>query len=155
MGLRRADIRVHVAEVREASQALVIELRECRHETVAFAVVSALAFFRIRTITGTEPTSVVPVRASIVTSPLLTLGCPNLPTTKNGTDVPLIGTDSVTLLENAPVVPLRNPTAPPRRRYAREFHVDGGRGGAGWVGHANPAWRRAHETIGRRGLRCC
>ena len=50
---------------------------------------------------------------SIVTSPLLTLGCPNFPATKNGTDVPLIGTGSVTLLENAPVVPLRNTTAPP------------------------------------------
>ena len=34
----------------------------------------------------------VPARASILTSPLLTLGRPNLPATKNGTEVPLIGT---------------------------------------------------------------
>jgi hypothetical protein len=36
-----------------------------------------------------------------------------LPAAKNGTDVPLTGTVSVTLLENAPVVPLLNATAPP------------------------------------------
>jgi hypothetical protein len=43
---------------------------------------------------------------------LLTLGRPNLPATKNGTEAPLIGTVTVTLGENAPVVPVRNTTAP-------------------------------------------
>src|SRR4051812_178584 len=66
----------------------------------------------MRTITGTEPTSVAPLRAWIVTSPLLTLGRPNLPAVKNGMEVPLVGTASVRLLENAPVVPLLNTTAP-------------------------------------------
>src|SRR5882762_2775420 len=77
------------------------------------AGVSVLAFFRIRTITATEPTNVVPLRASIFTSALLTLGRPNLPATKNGTEAPVIGTGSVRLLEKAPVAPLRNTTAPP------------------------------------------
>ena len=76
--------------------------------------VSVLAFFRMRTITWTEPTSVVPVRASILTSPLLTLGRPNLPATKNGTEAPVIGTGTVRLLENAPVV-LSAGTRPRRR----------------------------------------
>src|SRR4029434_6274809 len=76
-------------------------------------VVSVLAFFRMRTMIATEATRVVPLRASIVTSPLLTLGCPNLPATKNGTEAPLVGTCSVRLLENAPVVPLRKRIAPP------------------------------------------
>src|SRR5258708_137324 len=67
----------------------------------------------MRTITGTEPSSVASTRASIFTSPLLTLGCPNLPAAKNGTDVPSTGTVSVTLLENAPVVPVLNTTTPP------------------------------------------
>src|SRR5258705_13569211 len=75
--------------------------------------VSALAFFRIRTIAATEPTRAAPLRAWIVTSPLLTLGFPNLPAAKNGTVVPLVGTGRVTLLENGPVVPLRNTTTPP------------------------------------------
>src|SRR5262249_4383586 len=77
------------------------------------ATVNVLAFFRIRTITRIEPTSVVPARASSVTSPLLLLGRPNLPATKNGTDVPLLGTGRVTALENAPVVSLRNTISPP------------------------------------------
>src|ERR1700730_504208 len=75
--------------------------------------VSVLAFFRIRTITLTEPTNVAPLRASILTSPLLTLGRPNLPATKNGTEAPAIGTGSVRLLQKASLVPLRNTTAPP------------------------------------------
>src|SRR5258708_2283363 len=37
MGLRRAYIGVHGAEVREAPQTLVIELRECRYEPIAFS----------------------------------------------------------------------------------------------------------------------
>src|SRR5262249_23344693 len=75
--------------------------------------VRLLAFLRMRTMTGTEPTSVVPTRASILTSPLSVLGCPNFPAVKNGTVVPLVGTVSVRVLANVPVVPLRNPTAPP------------------------------------------
>src|SRR5215203_1999612 len=75
--------------------------------------VSRLAFLRTRTITGTEPTSVVPVRASIVTSPLLMLGRPNRPATKNDTEAPLIGTARVKLFPNAPVVPERKTTTPP------------------------------------------
>ena len=55
----------------------------------------------------------VPVRASILTSPLLTLGRPNRPATKNGTEAPLIGTGTVRLLENAPVAFLPNATSPP------------------------------------------
>jgi hypothetical protein len=47
------------------------------------------------------------------TSPLFTLGRPNLPATKNGTEAPVMGTGSVRLFENAPVVPLRKTTAPP------------------------------------------
>src|SRR4029079_2341605 len=53
------------------------------------------------------------VRASIVTSPLFTLGFPKRPATKNGTVLPFMGTVSVTLFENAPVVPLRKTTSPP------------------------------------------
>jgi hypothetical protein len=44
---------------------------------------------------------------------LLTLGRPNLPATKNWTEPPPAGTDSVRLVENDPVVPLRNTIAPP------------------------------------------
>src|SRR6516164_6789981 len=76
-------------------------------------VVRSFASFRMRTMTGTEPTSVVPTRASILMSPSLTLACPNLPAAKNETDVPSTGTVSVTVLENAPVVPLLNTTEPP------------------------------------------
>src|SRR5262245_28127120 len=75
--------------------------------------VSLLAFLRMRTISSADPTSVFPTRASILTSPLLVLGWPNLPAVKNGTVVPLVGTVIVRVLANAPVVPLRNPTAPP------------------------------------------
>src|SRR6266576_256346 len=73
--------------------------------------VSVLAFFRILTISLTPPTNVVPLRASILTSPLFTLA--RLPAAKNETDAPVIGTGSVRLLEKAPVVPRRNTTAPP------------------------------------------
>src|SRR5262249_17734667 len=75
--------------------------------------VSLLAFLRMRTISSADPTSVFPTRASILTSPLLVLGWPNLPAVKNGTVVPLVGTVIVRVLANAPVMPLRNPTAPP------------------------------------------
>jgi hypothetical protein len=44
---------------------------------------------------------------------LLTLGRPNLPATKNGTEAPFLGTGSVRLFENAPVVPARKTTTPP------------------------------------------
>ena len=71
-----------------------------------------MAFFRTRTISGTEPTSVVPARASIFTSPMLELGRRKRPAVKNGTEVPLAGSSSVSVLANAPVVPLRNTTAP-------------------------------------------
>src|SRR5262249_6085274 len=67
----------------------------------------------MRTITFTEPTSVVPFRASMATSLMLELGLPNFPATKNGTDVPLVGTLIVSVSEKAPVAPLRNPTTPP------------------------------------------
>src|SRR5262245_2821684 len=67
----------------------------------------------MRTIRATEPTSVLPARASIFTSPLLTLGFPNLPATKNDTEVPLVGTDRVRLLANDPVAPFLNTTVPP------------------------------------------
>src|SRR5687768_6168914 len=66
----------------------------------------------MRTISGTEPTRAVPTRASRVTSPLLTLGRPNLPATKIRAEAPLIGSGTVTLLENVPV-PERKTTAPP------------------------------------------
>jgi hypothetical protein len=49
----------------------------------------------------------------MVTSPLLTLGRPNLPATKKFTEAPLVGTGKVRLSENAPVVLARNTTAPP------------------------------------------
>src|SRR5262245_41983463 len=76
-------------------------------------VVRVLAFLRMRTITGRDPTSVAPTRASILTSPLATLGRPNRPAAKKGTDVPLAGTDTVRLLANAPVAPRRNTSSPP------------------------------------------
>ena len=82
-------------------------------------VVRPLASLRMRTITGTEPTSVVATRASILTSPSLTLGC--FPAAKNGTVVPSTGMVSVTLLENAPVVPALNTTAPPLADEAPEI----------------------------------
>src|SRR5262245_50281396 len=75
--------------------------------------VSLLAFLRMRTISSADPTSVFPTRASILTSPLLVLGWPNLPAVKNGTVVPSVGTVSVSVFANAPVVPLRKPIAPP------------------------------------------
>src|SRR6266481_280865 len=77
------------------------------------AGVKLLAFLRTRTMIGTEPTTVLPCDAWMVTSPLLTLGRPNLPATKNGTAAPLVGSARVSELANAPVVPLRNTTAPP------------------------------------------
>ena len=61
---------------------------------------------------GTEPTSVLPARASIVTSPLLVLGRPNRPATRNGTEVPFTGTGTVIELAKAPVAPRRKTTAP-------------------------------------------
>src|SRR5215510_9426051 len=61
----------------------------------------------------TEPTNEFPRRASILTSPLLVLGLPKRPATKNGTDVPLLGTLRVNVLEKAPVVPFRKTTSPP------------------------------------------
>ena len=67
----------------------------------------------MRTITGSDPTSVVPMRASILTSPLATLGRPNRPAAKKGTEVPLTGTVTVRLLANAPVVARRNTSSPP------------------------------------------
>ena len=67
----------------------------------------------MRTITFTEPTRSVPNLASILTSALLLLGRPNFPATKNGTEVPLIGTVNASVFANAPVVPLRKTTAPP------------------------------------------
>src|SRR5882724_3532086 len=77
------------------------------------AVVNLVAFFRMRTISGTEPTIAVPTFASSFTSPLLTLALPNLPATKNATDDPFVGTCNVTLGEKAPVVLLRSMIAPP------------------------------------------
>ena len=75
--------------------------------------VNRVASFRILTITVTEPIGVLPTTASSRTSPLFVLGRPNLPATRNGTETPVIGTDTVRLLENAPEVPLWNTTAPP------------------------------------------
>jgi hypothetical protein len=49
----------------------------------------------------------------MVTSPLLTLGRPNLPATKKETETPVTGTGKVRLLVKDPVVFLRNTTAPP------------------------------------------
>src|SRR5512136_3059744 len=74
--------------------------------------VRLLAFLRTRTITGTEPTTALPAVAWMVTSPLLVLGRPNFPATKNETGVPFVGSGRVNELENAPVVPWRNTTAP-------------------------------------------
>src|SRR5215510_2972313 len=74
----------------------------------------------MRTITLTRPTKAggdaergTLARASIVTSPTFVLGCPNLPARKNGTVTPFVGTCRERVDENAPVVPLRNTTAPP------------------------------------------
>ncbi|PYS71517.1 MAG: hypothetical protein DMF69_10105 [Acidobacteria bacterium] len=75
--------------------------------------VKLFAFLRTRTIIFTEPTSVAPTRASILTSLSLVLGCPNFPATKKGTEIPVMGTDRDKVGENSPVVPLRNTTAPP------------------------------------------
>jgi hypothetical protein len=67
----------------------------------------------MRTMTLAAPTMVLPTRASILTSPSLVLGWPNLPAVKNETLVPFTGSVSVSVGANAPVVPLRNPTEPP------------------------------------------
>ena len=72
-----------------------------------------LAFFRIRTITGSRPITVVPSRTSIFTSPSDTLGCPKRPRTKNGTEAPSIGSCSDRLALDEPVAVSRNTTAPP------------------------------------------
>ena len=97
-----------------------------------------------------------PTRASIFTSPLLTLGRPNLPATKNGTEVPLIGTGSVRLLENVPVGPPRKTTAPP---LAADTPVIPTLTLAWW---RQPGWLRESGTgrapsrrIGLRDSRCC
>src|SRR5215213_7358744 len=74
--------------------------------------VRLFAFLRIRTIRVVEPTRVVPRRASILTSPFVVLGLPNLPATKKRTDEPLIGTVKAILLEKTPVFPRRNTIAP-------------------------------------------
>src|SRR5262249_14670083 len=73
---------------------------------------SVVAFFRIRTMTWTDPTVVLPSLAWIVTSLMLVLGLPKRPATANGTGVPSVGTASAMLLANAPAAPLRKPTAP-------------------------------------------
>ena len=76
------------------------------------AGVNVLAFFRIRTITGTWPITVVPSRTSISTSPSETLGCPKRPRMKNGTEAPSIGSCSDRLVLDVPVAVLRNTTSP-------------------------------------------
>src|SRR5262245_19681080 len=63
--------------------------------------------------TGTEVTTMAPRLTSIEMSRSLALGCPNLPAVKKVTDVPLVGTLRVREFERAPVVPVRNTTAPP------------------------------------------
>src|SRR5262245_31431070 len=75
--------------------------------------VSAFAFFRTRTITFTEPTSVFPFFASIVTSSSSLLGDPNLPAAKNGTEEPLAGTETVMLLVKLAPPLFRRTTLPP------------------------------------------
>src|SRR5262249_23669951 len=88
-------------------------------------------------------TSVVPTRASILTSPLLVLGWPNFPAVKNGTVVPLVGTVSVRVFANAPVVPLRNRIAPPPAADTTgDGDADGCPAATGGIDHANPARRR-------------
>src|SRR5437764_1179646 len=67
----------------------------------------------MRTMTGTEPTAMVPFRASIVTSPLALLGEPNLPAAKKVTDEPFLGTVRVRVAAKVPVVPGRKTTTPP------------------------------------------
>src|SRR2546429_8613501 len=107
MGLRRADVRVHVPEVCETPGALVIELRERCHETIALSrrqcvgVLSNPHHNRDRANQGGSVAGFY-FHISIVNT-----GRPNLPATKNGTDAPVTGTGTVTLLENAPAVPLR------------------------------------------------
>ncbi|MFO0201571.1 MAG: hypothetical protein ACK528_00410 [Alphaproteobacteria bacterium] len=63
--------------------------------------------------TGAEPTTAVPTRASIDTSPIAVLAFPNRPAQKNGTEAPLTGTVNDNVVENAPVTPARKLTAPP------------------------------------------
>jgi hypothetical protein len=47
-------------EIGEPAGALVVQLRERGHQAIRSPVVSVLAFLRIRTITWTEPTTVLP-----------------------------------------------------------------------------------------------
>ena len=62
--------------------------------------------------TATWPTTVVPARTSMRTSPSAMLGRPKRPKTKNGTETPLIGSCSARLVLEAPVAVLRNTIAP-------------------------------------------
>ena len=96
----------------------------------------------------TLPTSVVGVaaggicaRASIVTSFRARLGRPNLPATKNRTVVPASGTNKSSVSVKAPVVPLRNTTAPPLAAdtdLSRTLTRIGGKGRGG-TGKGKPA----------------
>ena len=63
--------------------------------------------------TLTDPTTVLPRRASMVTSLSLRLGDPNRPAVKKGTDVPLVGTCNRIELANASEGFSRNSTRPP------------------------------------------
>jgi hypothetical protein len=67
----------------------------------------------MRTMTLTEPTTVLPRRASIVTSRSLRLGDPNRPAVKNRTDVPFVGTCSRIVFAHASVGHSRTITRPP------------------------------------------
>src|SRR5262245_27288938 len=87
-------------------------------------VVRLTAFLGTRTITGVDPTTAPPLRASTVISPGLVLACPNFPATKKDTDAPPVGTLRSSVSEKVPVVPLRKCTAPPPGAATMESVTD-------------------------------
>ena len=103
--------------------------------------------------------AVVPVepRASVPRRDAKAFGWSNLPATKNGIDFPLVGTLTVSVSENAPVVPLRNPTAPRLEAdVAKSLMLTVGVFRRSDWTHGDPNTARAPtRRIAPRGSRCC
>ena len=148
MGLRRAHVGVHVAEVGEAAQALIVELRERRHETVAFSrrqrvgVLSDAHHHRHRA-DQRGADARLDFHITVVDA-----GLPEFAgdEERNGSAV---GRDRKrqAVGERSRCATPEDDGAAASHRYSGDSHTDGRRGGARRIGHANPArrWSPRHE----------
>jgi len=157
MGLRRADVGVHVAEVRETPQALVVELCEGRHENGCVLppwCVGVLSdpHHRRRPSPPGQPRG-----AWIVTSPLAAAGFPELPAAKKRKrSCRGSGPAGSRCCGKRPRGALRNTTdAAAAADTAVIFRLTVAMCAPAGVGHADPQRRRPGRRSGRWGSRCC